>query len=247
MDWVRLAQQQAESPRWRLGGMTKAPLGLCPWGTPGSFRAGSSCPTLGGWAVRSWSLGSPGTGKAPSARGSGWGWGRGGIVHWRALQHHLGPPLQPPRPIAKRPLPGTPGVSRGRQSSARLGALPVRPERPVVGSLFLSHPHVFIHVDTHRLTCSPSLTLIHIRVHNHTQRHSWSHTPSHTPAPSHVDSHTHVTHTPVSDSHTHTHTHTHTPRVASVSHVPHICRWAQSSCLCGGADVMSRNFMLYLK
>lgn len=120
LDWMCLAQQQAESPRWRLGCVTKAPLGLCPWGTPGSLRAGSSCPTRGGWAVRSWRLGSLVAGKSPSAR---WGWG-GGHCPLEGAEAPSWAALAAPRPRAeKRPLPGTPGVSRGRQSPARLGGV----------------------------------------------------------------------------------------------------------------------------
>ena len=166
VDWVCLAQQQAESPRWRLGGVTKAPLRLCPWGTPGSLRAGSCCPTCGGWAVRSWSLGSPGTGKAPPAPGSGWGWGRGALStggHCSTTLGLLGSPLGPERSVhfLERLV-----SLEGDRARPGWRASPVRPERPAVGSLFLSlspprlhscghtQTHMFPLTHTHPYSCS---------------------------------------------------------------------------------------------
>ena len=148
-------------------------------------------------------------GKAPSAGGSGWGWG-GGIVHWRALQHHLGLPLQPLGPEQRSVHFLERLVSlEGDRALAGWWASPVRPEHPAVGSLFLSHLHAFIHVDTHRLTCPPpshSSIFVFITTHRgtpgHTRLHTlllpvtWTLTP--------------MSHTPRSVTHTHTDTHTHT-------------------------------------
>ena len=111
-------------------------------------------------------------GRARPARGSAWGWG-GGSVHWRALQHHLGRPCSPSAPGAELVhFLAFLVALEGDRDRPGLGASPEGPEHPAECVLSLSHAsHIFIHTDTHRPTCSLSLTHNAPTTHPHPRAH----------------------------------------------------------------------------
>lgn len=225
--------------------MAKAPLSLCPWRLrePQGRLFPPHSRRVGGEALVP---GVSGTGRARPPRGSAWGRG-GGSVHWRALQHHLGCLCSPPAPGAELVhFLAFLVALEGDRDRPGLGASPAGPEHPAARALARSHTHPtssFTGTDP-RVHCHSLITHqvhIHIHVHTHAQTHSQPHTPS--PVLAVMCTLTPISRTPRWV----THTHARSPRVASVSHVPDTCRRARCSCLCVEADVMSRNFALYLK
>lgn len=152
------------------------------------------------------------------ARGPG-----GGSLHWRALQHHLGPPPHPSalgvelvhlleHKVALEGDRGPPGSACPQGYHPRPGAsssvLPLPCFPSVTPNTPYSHrdtqPRVFTATHIHNAEILPPFTHVH---NSHTLRCSPSHLPCHTYSITAPQALAPISHTLHLDTHTHAHTH----------------------------------------